>query len=322
VRLRAVRRPQRWKSLGLIVVVMLGAPHCTPQPPPSLTIAEEWSVPWPGSTRISRVVVEEERLVVQSGPWIYTLDKGDAPRLLGNFEILDIGGVGLTGEHLELVDRRTGRIVRTSLNGPSRSWYAIPLSGDERIVAGALTRCGWAIAVVDDPEGVGAGTEVLILNGAERQHRRVRLPFEAAEVNATGPLVVVSQSGAPYRVAWLRCDEAGVVMADNSRLLSAVDLESWRPLPAFFTAGQVVQTWVDAGSDRRRFASFGMDGRLLRWTDLEAPLTLVAADCTDTVIGLRSITELEVVGFRASRVDRPAASENVCSDAGHRRSLQ
>lgn len=317
-----MRRPQLWKNLGLIVVVMLGAPRCSPRPPPSLTIAEEWSVPWPGSTRISRVVVEEERLVVQSGPWIYTLDKGDAPRLLGNFEILDIGGVGLTGEHLELVDRRTARIVRTGLNGGSRSWYEIPLSGEARVVAGALARCGWAIAVVDDSEGATVETEVIILDGARGVRRQARLPFEADEVSSTGPLVVASQSTAPYRVAWLRCDSASVVVAENSKLLSDVDLESWRPLPAFFAAGQVVQTWVDAGSDRRRFASFGMDGRLHRWTDIEAPLTLVAADCTDTVIGLRSITELEVVGFRANRVDRSNAAGDVCSDEGRGSSVQ
>jgi hypothetical protein len=264
----------------------------------SLSMTEVWSVDWPGTTRISKIVAQdEEGLSFQSGPWIYLLTDGMIPRLIGNFEILDIAGLAVVGGGMELVDRRTGRLVRTDLDGRARSWVRIPVRSPEQIVSGVWTPCGWFMGLVGHANGATSTNQLLIFDSVQNAEVRIELPFPPMQMIATGRFVVISESAAPFRAGFLACDADHLVPIDSSEIQAGLDLETWRPLPTLFVSGRLLQTWVDGRSDRRRFALYGMDGRALRWTDLDAPLTLVAATSSDLVIGLRTIAGLELVGY-------------------------
>lgn len=272
------------------------------QAKPALTLTEAWSVRWPERSRISRVVPGVQmRIAIQSGSWIYMLKDALPPVPIGNFEILDVVGLAASEAGLELVDRRTHRIVRTDTAGRVTSWTPVPTASDNEIASGASTPCGWAIGLRANG---GTGNRLLFLDWAEPKNHPLELPFAPRRLTATGKLLAISEDTAPYRVALVNCDSTQVITIDTSEVQADLDMQTWRPLPAFVVNTQVLQTWVDAGSDRRRFASYGLDGTVLRWVDLSAPLTLVAAFPSGFVIGLRGIGDLEVVGFTLSAQGR------------------
>lgn len=270
----------------------------------SLSLNEIWSVEWSGTTRISTVVANDEGVVgIQSGPWVHLLIDSQAPTLVGNFEGLDIGGVAITGPGLELVDRRASRLVGTETDGRIRSRLGIPVMKHEKVVSGASTPCGWFIGLVGEPAETIEQERVLAFNPERALNRRIEVPFPPTQMTATGESVVISESVPPYRVSVLACGKEAIKSIDTSEVQVDLDLDAWRPLPAFALGERILQTWVDARSDRRRFAIYSINGRVLRWTDIDAPMTLVAANSAGLVIGLRTITGLEIVGFDAS--DQP-----------------
>ena len=139
-----IRVPMSRKWLATTLLAGLFPLASVAQSTPVLTLTERWSVMWRGPTRISRIVVHGEKgLAIQAGPSVYVLRDSLPPKPVGNFDLLDIAGMALTDEGLELLDRRTGRLIRTDLAGRVKSWAGI--SGVNRldIASGVLTPCGW-----------------------------------------------------------------------------------------------------------------------------------------------------------------------------------
>ena len=294
---RGLRRSVGW-------LMLLPGPTMA-QAKPALTLTEAWSVRWPARTRISRIVPDGEmRIAIQSGAQVYMLKDTLPPVVVGNFEILDVVGLATHAAGTELVDRRTRRLVRTDTAGRVASWMPIPVASGDEIVSGVSTPCGWVIGLTANGHDPDTGNRLLFLGPTQTGEHLLELPFAPRQMTATGTFIAVSEDTVPYRVALVTCDATQVVTVGTSEVQADLEVQTWRPLPAFVIGTQILQTWADGGSDRRRFAFYGLDGTVLRWTDITAPLTLIAATSSGFVIGLRGIGDLEVVGFTSSAQGR------------------
>ena len=292
-----VRTSRVWAVATLLALSWPGTTSA--QVTPSMTLTERWSVPWPNEARISRIILHQGgEIVIQAGPSVYLLRDSLPLEPVGNFELLDIVGLTVTAEGLELADRRSGRLIRTDMAGRVKIWTRIPGLNRGDMLSGVSTPCGWVIGMARNHDDAGGSYELQVLDSVGgAPSRRVQVPFPPTHMTSTGARVVISESTAPHRVATLTCDADRVVEISTAAVQRGLDLEAWHPLAAFCVRTRILQTWVDTRSDRRRFALFGDNGSLLRQTDLTAPLTLVAGTGEGLVVGLRTIPDLEVVVF-------------------------
>jgi hypothetical protein len=276
---------------------MAGGLPIAAQSPPPLLLVEAWTIELPVELQVTRLAANGEGLVVlQSDPRIYTASKGSGVHLVGSFGVLDIAGLGLAGDTVVLVDRRSGRVVETDLDGRVRGWWALPEQGSWGVASVVLSSCGWVLGY---PEGSDRG-RLIVVERPGRVVRTLGIPFSPAAMTASGDQIIATETEPPFRVLAVRCGGEDARLVDASFARTGLAGVSWRPLPAFSMGSLVLQTWADMGSDRRRFVLHDLAVGTARFQDFEAPLTLAGAYGSGVVLGLRRIEGLEVVGFGVS----------------------
>ena len=261
----------------------------------ALLLREEWAVEFPNSVQPLWLTLSGGGafLIQTTGGLHYAESPLEQPSYLGSFESLDVVGAAIVGNSIELLDAKTRRVVTVDFRGRSLGWRDVSAAGV--IQSATRSSCGWVLALSG-----ATGSELVLEADNGEVAWRVESSLGEVALTENAGAVVATETKRPFRITRLDCDRPDKAAMGFGQLSDAyLPNDSWTSLPAFSLGRLTVRTLVDVSSDHRILMVYGQAGELLRESRIDAPIGLVSAWGEHTVVGVRRLDRLEVVGFTA-----------------------
>jgi hypothetical protein len=220
--------------------------------------------------------------------------------------------VSRVGDDLEVIDA-TGRVATYSSTGPPK-FRPIPLSAGARIAAATRSGAGWTLVVVAGPT---VSLVDLSCAGPSRnptcEDWRLRVIAAVGDKTHAGQSPHVTGFGSKSILTFTAPPFDGQIVDSSGRIahfepvalpatvatVSPQDVPLWASLPVLPAGDVLIQTITDLRSDRRILVLRDASGRIVRQSNLDAPLGFVgSSSALREVYGGRTTSRNELIIYR------------------------